>query len=54
MICSKCGTVILERTEETSREWHIFLAEKISRKTRTGSPNSLARHDRYRLKFESD
>jgi len=46
IICSKCGIVILERIEETSREWHIFSAEEINSKTRTGAPNSLARHDR--------
>src|SRR5687767_10396868 len=42
IICSKCGIVITERIEE----WHIFSAEEINTKTRTGSPNSLARHDR--------
>jgi transcription initiation factor TFIIB len=46
VICSNCGIVISERTEETSREWHIFSAEEINSKTRTGAPNSLARHDR--------
>ena len=38
--------MILERIEETSREWNIFSAEEINSKTRTGAPNSLARHDR--------
>lgn len=46
IICSKCGIVISERIEETSREWHIFSPEEINNKTRTGAPNSLARHDR--------
>ena len=46
IICSKCGIVITERIEETGQEWHIFSAEEINTKTRTGAPNSLARHDR--------
>jgi transcription initiation factor TFIIB len=46
IICNKCGIVISEQIEETSQEWHIFSAEEINSKTRTGAPNSLARHDR--------
>jgi len=33
--------VILERIEETSREWHIFSAEEINSKTRTGVKQEL-------------
>jgi transcription initiation factor TFIIB len=52
IICSNCGIVISQNIEDNSRpEWHYFGgegggAEGYSGRSRTGTPNTLARHDK--------
>jgi transcription initiation factor TFIIB len=45
IICSNCGTVISDKTEETKPEWRNFTDNQPKDKRRTGNPLSLARHD---------
>jgi transcription initiation factor TFIIB len=46
VICGSCGAVISDKIEEIDHDWFSFSAEDISgKKTRTGAPTSLARHD---------
>ncbi len=47
IICSNCGLVISDKSEDTSHlERHIFTGERIDEtRARTGAPTSLASHD---------
>ena len=45
VICGKCGLVISERVQESRAEWRAFNSEESADRSRTGIPNSLARHD---------
>jgi transcription initiation factor TFIIB len=47
VICSKCGIVISEKTQETRPESHTFpnTTEVSKKRARTGMPNSLASAD---------
>ena len=45
VICSNCGMVISDKTEETKPEWRNFTDNQPKDKRRTGNPLSLARHD---------
>jgi transcription initiation factor TFIIB len=47
VVCSKCGIVITEKSENISNpEWRAFTAEEQNKRARTGAPTSLAIHDR--------
>ena len=47
VICSNCGTVILERIEDyTHEERRAYSMEEVDNRFRTGAPASLAFHDR--------
>src|SRR5436309_1304807 len=47
IICSNCGMVISDKTQDMSRsERRAFSPEEANDRIRTGSPASLARHDR--------
>jgi transcription initiation factor TFIIB len=47
VICSSCGVVITERSEDISNpEWRAFTPEEKNSKSRTGKPTTLAKHDR--------
>jgi transcription initiation factor TFIIB len=47
VVCSSCGIVITEKSENTSSpEWRAFTAEEQNKRARTGAPTSLAIHDR--------
>src|ERR671923_2553501 len=47
VICSNCGTVILDRIEDyTHEERHAYSMEEADNRSRTGAPASLAFHDR--------
>ncbi len=46
MFCGGCGFVISERIEEAGPEWRSFSKEEYDDRSRTGSPTSLAIHDR--------
>ena len=43
-VCSICGIVISEKIQERLPEWRSF-SDEIRDRSRTGLPNSLARHD---------
>ena len=45
IICSRCGLVVSDKTQETRAEWRAFNQEESNNRTRTGIPTSLARHD---------
>lgn len=45
VICSKCGLVIMERTETSTSEIHAFTTEEFMEKARTGSKSTLAFDD---------
>lgn len=45
IICSRCGQVVLEKIQEDRQEWRAFNLEGTNRRSRTGMPTSLARHD---------
>lgn len=45
-ICSNCGMILTEKIQETRAEWNSFNAEDMNSKARTGTPLSLAKHDR--------
>jgi transcription initiation factor TFIIB len=45
IICSSCGSVVSDKTQETRAEWRAFNQEESNNRTRTGIPTSLARHD---------
>ena len=44
--CGGCGFVISERVDESGPEWRSFSKEEHDDRSRTGSPTSLAIHDR--------
>ena len=44
--CGGCGFVISERVEDSGPEWRSFSKEEYDDRSRTGSPTSLAIHDR--------
>ena len=47
VVCSNCGIVITEKSENISNpEWRAFTAEEQNKRSRTGAPTSLAIHDR--------
>lgn len=47
VVCSNCGIVITEKSENISNpEWRAFTAEEQNKRARTGAPTSLAIHDR--------
>jgi transcription initiation factor TFIIB len=46
MFCGGCGFVISERIEEAGPEWRSFSKDEYNDRSRTGSPTSLAIHDR--------
>jgi transcription initiation factor TFIIB len=51
IICRNCGIVMLDNVQETRPEWRSFTTATTdeannSRRSRTGMPTSLARHDR--------
>ncbi len=46
VICGNCGAILKDKLQETRAEWNAFCAEDVDAKARTGSPLSLARHDR--------
>ncbi|SMH71131.1 transcription initiation factor IIB [Candidatus Nitrosotalea okcheonensis] len=43
--CRGCGSVVLERIEDSRAEWHSSSKDEYDNRTRTGSPTSLAMHD---------
>src|SRR5438132_287953 len=46
IICQKCGLVITDKVEESSRpEWRAFNSEEANKKNRSATPTSLARYD---------
>ena len=46
VICSRCGIVIDRIESPASQDWRAFSVEEFYRKSRTGSPTSLARYNR--------
>ena len=47
VVCSNCGIVITEKSENISNpEWRAFTAEEQNKRARTGAPTSLAIHDK--------
>jgi transcription initiation factor TFIIB len=47
IICGNCGMVILEKTQDdTHQDRRVFTLDEAYNRARTGSPTSLARHDR--------
>ena len=45
IICVKCGRVISDKLQEIGPEWRTFSTDETGAMTRTGIPQSLARHD---------
>jgi transcription initiation factor TFIIIB Brf1 subunit/transcription initiation factor TFIIB len=46
-ICSNCGMVIFDRTDDiVHQEKHAYTFEEIDKNARIGPPSSLARHDK--------
>jgi len=45
IICVKCGRVISDKLQEIGPEWRTFSTDETEAMTRTGIPQSLARHD---------
>lgn len=45
IFCANCGYVILERKEDSSKEWRAFSNEEYEARSRTGMPTRLAMHD---------
>ena len=46
VFCSTCGIVTVDRTEQTGPEWRNFNSSENTNRQRTGTPFSLARHDK--------
>ena len=47
VVCSNCGIVITEKSENISNpEWRAFTADEQNKRARTGAPTSLVIHDR--------
>jgi transcription initiation factor TFIIB len=45
IICDKCGLVISDKLQDIGPEWRTFAKDETEVSTRTGLPQSLARHD---------
>jgi transcription initiation factor TFIIB len=45
IFCANCGYVILERSEDSSKEWRAFSNEEYEARSRAGMPTRLAMHD---------
>jgi transcription initiation factor TFIIB len=46
IICSKCGLVIIDKIQESSRpEYRVFSSHEVNKKNRSGTATSLAYHD---------
>ncbi len=45
LVCSNCGLVVKERTEETGPEWRSANIEEGQDRRRTGMPTSIVEHD---------
>lgn len=45
LVCSNCGLVIMERTEESGPEWRSFNLEEGQDRRHTGMPTSVVEHD---------
>ena len=45
IICAKCGRVISDKLQEIGPEWRTFSTDETEAMTRTGIPQTLARHD---------
>ena len=45
IICDKCGRVISDKSQDLGPEWRTFTTDETDVSTRTGLPQSLARHD---------
>jgi transcription initiation factor TFIIB len=45
LVCSSCGTVLIEKSEVTGNDVHAFSTEEYLEKARTGSRSSLAIND---------
>ena len=45
IICVECGLVISDKLQEIGPEWRTFSTDETEAMTRTGIPQSLARHD---------
>ena len=45
IICVKCGRVVSDKLQEIGPEWRTFSTDETEAMTRTGIPQSLARHD---------
>src|SRR5215472_11422395 len=45
IICDKCGRVISDKSQDLGPEWRTFTTDETDVSTRTGVPQSLARHD---------
>lgn len=45
IVCSKCGSVLVEKTETLGPETHVYTTEEYLDKTRTGLKSSLASYD---------
>jgi transcription initiation factor TFIIB len=46
LFCSNCGYVVKEKIAELGPEWRAFSPEEKNDRARTGSPSSLAMHDK--------
>ncbi|CAN5787980.1 transcription initiation factor IIB [soil metagenome] len=46
LICTTCGSVIIDNTEATRSEWTSSNIRELDFKDRTGAPTSLAKYDR--------
>ena len=45
IICDNCGRVISDKSQDLGPEWRTFTTDETDVSTRTGLPQSLARHD---------
>src|SRR5215831_4249 len=45
IICDNCGRVISDKSQDLGPEWRTFTTDETDVSTRTGVPQSLARHD---------
>jgi transcription initiation factor TFIIB len=47
IICRNCGMVMLDNVQDSRPEWRSFANDEVNnRRSRTGMPTSLARHDK--------
>src|SRR5919109_4954640 len=47
LICRNCGMVMLDNVQDSRPEWRSFANDEVNnRRSRTGMPTSLARHDK--------